>query len=171
MFIMTRYDHGAASYAPLYIHSFRLVAPHKFTDAEKFNLRYTAPSQIGSTPDLLRWHRYQKGLLQKDVAARVGIDRVTYCHYEEGLYEYYPIEIMRKIAALFEVPVTELLDEYNLFLYYGQGEQIRNKRRLRNMSVNEYALRLGICGSVLGKWERNQVRITKRSWELLRDRG
>ena len=78
---------------------------------------------------------------------------------------------MRKIAALFEVPVTELLDEYNLFLYYGQGEQIRNMRRLRNMSVNEYALRLGICGSVLGKWENDKVRITKRSWELLRDRG
>ena len=32
---------------------------------------------------------------------------------------------MEKIAQLFEVPVDMLLDDYNLFLRNGQGEQIK----------------------------------------------
>lgn len=168
---MSRYAHDVVTYAPFYIHSFRLVAPHKLVEAEKFNIRYTEPSQIDNTPDRLRWYRYQKGLLQADVAAYAGIDRVTYSRYEEGIHEYYPIEIMTKAAELFEIPVTELLDEYNLFLYYGQGKQIRLMREIRGMSINEYARQLGIYGSNLRRWESGEVRITKRSWQLLRDKG
>lgn len=168
---MSRYAHDVVTYAPFYIHSFRLVAPHKLVEAEKFNIRYTAPSQIDNTPDRLRWYRYQKGLLQADVAAYAGIDRVTYSRYEEGVHEYYPIEIMTKAAELFEVPVTALLDEYNLFLYYGQGRQIRIMREIRGMSINEYTRQLGIYGSNLRRWESGEVQITKRSWQLLRDKG
>lgn len=168
---MSRYTHDVVTYAPFYIHSFRLVAPHKLVEAEKFNIRYMASSQIDNTPDRLRWYRYQKGLLQADVAAYVGIDRVTYSRYEEGVHEYYPIEIMDRIAELFGVPVTALLDEYNLFLYYGQGKQIRFMRELRRMSVGEYAKQLGIYSSNLRRWENDEIRIKKRSWELLRDRG
>ena len=40
-----------------------------------------------------------------------GIDRSTYSSYEEDGRDYYPID---KIAELFSVPVTELLDEFNL---------------------------------------------------------
>ncbi len=168
---MSRYANNVVTFAPFYIHSFRLTAPHKLTEAEKFNIRYTAPSQIDNTPDRLRWYRYQKGLLQADVAAHIGIDRKTYSRYEEGVHEYYPIEIMAKAAELFEVPVTALLDEYNLFLYYGQGEQIRLMREIRGMSVNEFARQLGVHSSNLRRWEKGEKRITKRSWQLLRDRG
>lgn len=168
---MSRFTHDTITYAPFYIHSFRLVAPHKLVEAEKFNIRYTAPSQIDNTPDRLRWYRYHKGLLQADVAAYAGIDRVTYSRYEEGIHEYYPIEIMTKAAELFDVPVTNLLDEYNLFLYYGQGRQIRLMREIRKMSINEYARQLGIYGSNLRRWESDEVRITKKSWQLLRDKG
>ncbi len=168
---MSRYAHDVVTYAPFYIHSFRLVAPHKLVEAEKFNIRYTEPSQIDNTLDRLRWYRYQKGLLQADVAAYAGIDRVTYSRYEEGVHEYYPIGIMAKAAELFEVPITNLLDEYNLFLYYGQGRQIRLMREIREMSINEYARRLGLYGSNLRRWENDEVRITKRSWQLLRDKG
>lgn len=168
---MSRYANNVATFAPFYIHSFRLTAPHKLAEAEKFNIRYTAPSQIDNTPDRLRWYRYQKGLLQADVAAYAGIDRVTYSRYEEGVHEYYPIEIMAKVAELFEVSVTELLDEYNLFLYYGQGRQIRLMREMRGMSISEYARQLGIYDSNLRRWENGEKRITKRSWQLLRGKG
>ena len=68
-----------------------------------------------------RWYRYRCGLCQRDIADYAGIDRGTYSGYEEFVRDYYPIEKMLKIAKLFSVPVTELLDEYNLFLYNGQG--------------------------------------------------
>ena len=32
---------------------------------------------------------------------------------------HYPIEVLQKIAAFYEVNVNELMDEYNLFLYCG----------------------------------------------------
>ena len=118
---MTRYALDVVSYAPLYIHSFRLVQPHTLVEAEKFNLIYTDPAQIDKIADKLRWYRYQHGLLQRDVADYAGLDRSTYSGYENTLRDYYPIEKMEKIAELFAVPVTDLLDEFNLFLYNGQG--------------------------------------------------
>ena len=116
---------GAVKVAPLQILQFPVVLPHKFQDAEKFNLQFPDFSEITETADKLRWLRYQKGLRQRDVADYAGIDRSTYVHYEEYGKDLYPPEHMEKIAQLFEVPVDTLLDDYNLFLRNGQGEQIK----------------------------------------------
>ena len=97
----------------------------RFQDAEKFNLQFSDFSEITETADKLRWLRYQNGLRQRDVADYAGIDRSTYVHYEEYGKDLYPLEHMEKIAQLFEVPVDMLLDDYNLFLRNGQGEQIK----------------------------------------------
>ena len=116
---------GAVKVAPLQILQFPVVLPHKFQDAEKFNLQFPDFSEITETADKLRWLRYQKGLRQRDVADYAGIDRSTYVHYEEYGKDLYPPEHMEKIAQLFEVPVNTLLDDYNLFLRNGQGNQIK----------------------------------------------
>ena len=101
---------GAVKVAPLQILQFPVVLPHKFQDAEKFNLQFSDFSEITETADKLRWYRYQKGLRQRDVADYAGIDRSTYVHYEEYGKDLYPPEHMEKIAQLFEVPVETLLD-------------------------------------------------------------
>ncbi len=171
MIVMTRFDHDVVTYAPFYIHSFHLVQPHLTVDAEKFNIRYADPSQIDNTPDKLKWYRYHKGLLQREVAEYAGIYEKTYCRYEKGHIDYYPIDVMEKIAQLFSVPVTKLLDDYNLFLYHGQGKRIRAMRQLKNMSQSQYAECLGVHRATLRKWEKDLVRITKQTWELLRSIG
>lgn len=171
MIVMSRYTNTAVIYAPLYIHSFRLVQPHTIVEAEKFNIRYSDPSQINNTPDRLRWYRYRCGLRQRDVADYAGIDRSTYSSYEEIGRDYYPIEKMLKIAELFSIPVTELLDEYNLFLYNDQGEQLKKMRENRNMSQREFARRLGVPYGTLQQWEQNRVQMFKRAWKNLMDRG
>ena len=74
---------GAVKVAPLQILQFPVVLPHKFQDAERFNLQFSDFSEISETADKLRWLRYQKGLRQRDVADYAGIDRSTYVHYEE----------------------------------------------------------------------------------------
>lgn len=114
---------SAVKVAPLQILQFPVILPHKFQDAEKFNLQFSDFSEITETADKLRWYRYQKGLRQRDVADYAGIDRSTYIHYEEAGRDYYPKEHMEKLAELFEVPLEHLLDDYNLFLLRGQGEQ------------------------------------------------
>ena len=69
---------GTLKVAPLQILKFPVVLPHKFLDAEKFNLRFSDASEITEIADKLRWYRYQKGLRQRDAADYTGIDRSTY---------------------------------------------------------------------------------------------
>ena len=164
---------GAVKVAPLQILQFPVVLPHRFQDAEKFNLQFPDFSEITETADKLRWLRYQKGLRQRDVADYAGIDRSTYVHYEEYGKGLYPPEHMEKIAQLFEVPVDMLLDDYNLFLRNGQGNQIKAIRSFISQQVDyivgltqrQYADKLGVSLGNLKHWEQNRKQIFKSTWE------
>ena len=138
-----------------------MVLPHKFQDAEKFNLQFPDFSEITETADKLRWLRYQKCLRQRDVADYAGIDRSTYVHYEEYRKDLYPPEHMEKIAQLFEVPVDTLLDDYNLFL----RKQIKAIRMKLGLTQKQYADRLGVNLGNLKHWEQNRKQIFKSTWE------
>ena len=52
--VMSRYADMGVTYAPLYVHSFRLVQPHTLVEAEKFNTSCTDPAKIDRTADKLR---------------------------------------------------------------------------------------------------------------------
>lgn len=156
---------GKISFAPLFICSFPLLAPHHLLEAEKFNIRFSDSSKITETADKLRWYRYKKALLQREVADYIGVDPSTYISYEQPGRDYYPIDKMEKLAVLFNVPVTELLDDFNLFLYHGQGEQICERRSTLGLTISEYARLLGVRPENLRKWEKNKVRIFKNTWE------
>ena len=156
---------GTLKVAPLQILKFPVILPHKFLDAEKFNLRFSDASEITETADKLRWLRYQKGLRQRDVADYAGIDRSTYIHYEEYGKDLYPPEHMEKIAQLFEVPVDMLLDDYNLFLRDGQGNQIKAIRTKLGLTQRQYADKLGVSLGNLKHWEQNRKQIFKSTWE------
>lgn len=127
-------------YAPLYIHTFRFIAPRKLREAKTFNLQYHNYSEIQKVSDRLRWCRHHMGLMQKEVAELVGITRANYTDLETAAVDYYPKEVVDKLADLFHVPPTDFLDEYNHFLYLGQGNAIRG-----------YRLQLGLTQSGLAK--------------------
>ena len=80
------------------------------------------PNRLESVSDKLKWYRIQNGLLQRDVAKVMEVDRTTYSRYEENVLEAYPLDKLAKAAELFGIDVTALLDDYNLFLYHGQGQ-------------------------------------------------
>ena len=156
---------GAVKVAPLRILQFPVMLPHKFQDAEKFNLQFSDFAKITETADKLRWLRYQKGLRQRDVANYAGIDRSTYVRYEEYGKDLYPPEHMEKIAQLFEVPLEDLLDDYNLFLLRGQGEQIKAIRQRLGLTQKAYAAQLGVPLQKFKRWEQGSVQIFKSTWE------
>lgn len=156
---------GAVKVAPLRILQFPVVLPHKFQDAEKFNLQFTNLSEMTETADKLRWFRYHKGLRQRDVADYIGIDRSTYIHYEKYGKDFYHPDHMERIAQLFEVPVEILLDDYNLFLRKGQGEQIKALRMQLGLTQKAYAEKLGISIGSLKQWEQNRTQIFRSTWE------
>ena len=76
---------GKIRLAPLEIPRFPLLVPRKLLEAQKFNIRYTDPSQITEIADKLPWYRYQHQHvpMQKEMAAHIGISRTTYIHNEE----------------------------------------------------------------------------------------
>lgn len=55
------------------------------------------------------------------MAKIMGVDRTTYSRYEENVLDAYPLDKLENAAKRFVIDITELLDEYNLFLYRGQG--------------------------------------------------
>lgn len=68
------------------------------------------------------------------------------------------------IAELFKIDVTALLDEYNLFLYHGQGKQKKKLRKSLKLTQSEFAKNIGIPLGTLKKWEQNRIKINKTSY-------
>ena len=61
----------------------------------------------------LKEMRLSRNLLQKDVAAAIGVDRTTYVKYENGNSEPNH-EILQKLAELFETSIDYLLTGKNM---------------------------------------------------------
>lgn len=159
MSIMIQHTTDGMCCAPLYVHSISLTAPH-------LNSQCLSLPEIELVADKLRWCRHQKGLLQRDVAQYAEIDRSTYMHYEETGRDTYPLDKMQRIAKLFDVPLEKLLDDYNLFLYRGQGAQIKFLRKSKGFTQQEYARILKIPLPCLKAWEQERSKISKQSWSI-----
>ena len=152
-------------YAPLYIHKFRLIAPRRLLDAQRFQQQYHSYGELLTVQDRLRWCRHHMGLMQKEVADRIGIRRGHYTDLETGAVDYYPKEVVDKLAALFGIPVTDLLDDFSRFLYYGQGKAIREHRERLGLQKKPYARLLHLEPNRLRAWESEKKQISKASWE------
>ena len=162
---MCRTEDGITRYAPLYVHSFRLIAPHRSQKATQFIGQYHSYNEIPCGPERLRWCREQKGFLQKQVAEYVGLSRQQYMDFENGTVGHCPNEIADKLAKLLDVPVFDLLDDYNRFLYEGQGKQIREYRARLGLGKSAFAKQYHIPARSLSAWESEQKRIGRASWE------
>lgn len=162
---MARRSKGGFVFAPLYVHRFRFLRPHKLTEAEKFNIRYPDPSMITNVADKLRYYRYKKSLRQRDVADYAGINRTTYAEYEKDA-EFIPMDNLRKIAECLEIDLRELLmDDYSRFLFEGQGQQIRALRKGLGLTQNEFGKLMGVHGGTVKKWEGEKQIISRTIWK------
>ena len=95
------------------------------TEAEKVNIENINPAELNTIADKLRYYRNRKGLLQREVADYIGIESATYSAYEEDGRDYYPVDILKRIAALYDIDLANLQDDYNAFLCAGQAEQVQ----------------------------------------------
>ena len=129
------------------------------------NRQYHSYAEIDNVQDRLRWCRHQRGLLQKDVAQTIGITRTHYVAFETGYLDAMPKTVVDKLAVFYEVPVDDLLDDYNRFLYYGQGKQIREYRNSLGLQKKPFARLLKVESRTLHLWETDQKRMFKGTWE------
>lgn len=136
-------------------------------NAQVFLCENPDPQSLGTVSDKLKWYRYQNGLQQSDMAKIMGVDRTTYSRYEENVLEAYPLDKLEKAAKYFGIDITELLDEYNLFLYRGQGEQIKGLCKLLGLTQSELARQLGVSLQKVRNWEEEKVRVSRGTFEKI----
>lgn len=151
--------------APLLVRRFRLIAPHRLKDAQLFAGKYRDYQQLTAVPDKLRWLRYCKGFLQSEVAEVIGVTRAVYGDMERGITQQIPLDATIKLAQLYQVPVAELMDEYNRFLYDGQATRIRAYRESLGLKRKAFAKAVGIPIRSLQEWESGKKTVSRKSWE------
>ena len=134
-------------------------------EATQFNQRYRRYEEIDNIPDRLRWLRHSKGLMQVEVADKVGMTHSVYKVIEEGFTQHIDLEKMERLAQFYGVPVTDFLDEFNQFLYDGQAVRIRAYRESFGMGKKRFAKFAGIPLSSLRAWENGEKRISRKCWE------
>ena len=142
---------------PLYILQVPLAGPHTTSEAQAFFHMYHSYSEITNPSDRMRWCRYSLGLLQKDVAAMAGMEEWLYRDLESGTFHRsFTPELADKLAALYGIPVEDILDDYTLFLHRGGGDFLRRYREAKGWSRQQLAdhAKVGGQASAAGKTDK-----------------
>lgn len=163
MYVLCATLAGHVRFAPLYIHSFRLCAPHKILEATIMNQTYHAYEEINSIPDRLR---HSKGLMQREAALIAGVSRSVYIEIEYGITRRLPGCLILNLSQLYGVPISDFLDEYNQFLYDGQAKRIRAYRKRLGMGRKPFCRFTGIPLSSLRGWEDGKKAVSFKCWEM-----
>lgn len=109
-----------------------MAGPRTTVEAQAFYRMYHSYADIPNPWDRLRWCRYGLDLLQKEVAAMVGMEEWLYQDLESGNFRRsFSPEIADKLAALYGIPVEDILDDYTLFLHRGGGAFLRRYREAK----------------------------------------
>lgn len=162
---MCKNEDGNVRYAPLCIQSFKFIAPRKLQEAQLFNKKYRKYEEIKNIHERLRWCRHHRGLMQKEVAEKLGISKKAYTSMENGKVIHYEKHLVDKLSELYQIPVKELLDDYAYFLYCGQGKVLREYREKNHLERSELADMMGVRTHHITMWENEEIVISKKAWE------
>lgn len=103
--------------------------------------------------------------MQEDVAEFLGISLVRYKTLEDGCVDYIAKPLVDKLSALYNIAPCDFLDDYNLFLYRGQGNQLLAYRQQHGLSRAAFAKQIHASPSSLSCWEADKKRIHKTQWK------
>jgi len=105
------------------------------------------PKELLSLGDHLRKHRLDQGLLQKEVAERLGVDEATVFNWEKN----------RNQPALAHIPRIIRFLGYNPLVEEGSlGKRLKQYRKVHGISQKDLARRLGVDPGTLAQWERGK---------------
>jgi len=92
------------------------------------------------------------------------IDRTNYSDYESEICDYYPPDVLQRLADLFEVGISDLHDGYNAFLHGGQATQLKTRRKSMGLKQNAFAEYYGYKLHQIKAWEQERIRMLKKHW-------
>lgn len=110
----------------------------------EFLQHYPTPDLLNTIADKLRWYRLKNGYLQSEIADMIGVSRSTYIHYESTSHKLYELDKLQLLADLYKVDIKCLLDDYMLFLYRGQGKQLKAMRKELGLTQKQFADMVGV---------------------------
>lgn len=111
------------------------------------------PQELVTIGDHLRKRRLDLGLLQREVAERMGVDVSSIHNWERGRTSPPPRFVPRIVEFLGYVPYD--LSKGTL------GQRVVAARHLLGLTQRELAHRLGVDPSTLGRWERGEGQPSK----------
>ena len=86
----------------------------------------------------------------------IGVYRSAYIHYEEPSRRFYELNKLQLLADLYQVDIECLLDDYMLFLYRGQGKQLKAMRKELGLTQRQFADMIGVHYISLKQWVRER---------------
>jgi len=140
-----------------------LAEPRTTVEAQAFYRMYHSYADIPNPWDRLRWCRYGLDLLQKEVAAMVGMEEWLYQDLESGAFHRsFTPELADKLAALYGIPVEDILDDYTLFLHQGGGAFLRRYREAKGWNRQQLADHAKVSRTSIRCWENGQKTISQK---------
>ena len=168
LFLLQKVSCEVSCLTPLYILQVPLAGPHTTSEAQAFFHMYHSYSEITNPSDRMRWCRYGLDLLQKEVAAMVGMEEWLYRDLESGAFHRsFTPEFADKLAALYSIPVEDILDDYTLFLHRGGGDFLRRYREAKGWSRQQLADHAKVGRTSIRCWETEQKTISQKCFRLL----
>ena len=125
--IMCKHSIKGVLFAPLYIHSVKLLQAYALLKTKKLYSVYNENSLPQNTSDKLKYYRYKRGLLQREVANFIGVDRKTYSAYESGLRNYYPLDKLSLLQSFLKQILKTCL--MNIILFYIMDKAARSDKK------------------------------------------
>ena len=167
-FLLQRVSCEGCGLTPLYILQVTLAGPRTTVEAQAFYRMYHSYADIPNPWDRLRWCRYGLDLLQKEVAAMVGMEEWLYQDLESGIFHRsFTPELADKLAALYGIPVEDILDDYTLFLHRGGGAFLRRYREAKGWNRQQLADHAKVGRTSIRCWETGQKTISQKCFRLL----
>ena len=140
-----------------------MAGPRTTVEAQAFYRMYHSYADIPNPWDRLRWCRYGLDLLQKEVAAMVGMEEWLYRDLESGIFHRsFTPELADKLAALYGIPVEDILDDYTLFLHRGGGDFLRRYREAKGWNRQQLADHAKVSRTSIRCWESGQKTIRQK---------
>ena len=84
-------------------------------------------------------------------------------HLESGTFHRsFTPELADKLAALYGIPVEDILDDYTLFLHRGGGDFLRRYREAKGWSRQQLADHAKVSRTSIRCWESGQKTISQK---------
>ena len=150
------------------VQTFHVFTHRNLSTAQSFLNFHPDFSTLTTVADKLRYYRFSHELLQIDVADALHIHRQTYSSMEDSSRTTaYDLTVMKNLADFYQIPVENLLDDYNLFLYQNFGMQLRNLRTSFHLKQYELAKLLNVNKNAVLAWEHEWHIMPYETYHLL----